>query len=267
MKQKRYIPYILFLITILAISFILLPTSALAKEYSWGFKKSTNGQPVDIGGELENVVKKYDAIYKGKPDKKVIYLTFDNGFENGYTESILDTLKKENVPATFFLTGHYVKSATDLVKRMIKDGHIIGNHSYGHPNMARLSEEKMVEEWKDFDNILKELTGVERTHYARPPEGIFSEKVLEVGNKHGYRHMFWSIAFMDWDRNSTKGGDYAYNELMKQLHPGAVILMHTVAKHNAEGLPSFIQEAKKQGYTFDSLDNLVLDYALESKKN
>ncbi|MFY3790973.1 delta-lactam-biosynthetic de-N-acetylase [Ureibacillus sp. MALMAid1270] len=251
---------------ILLVAFSLNPIDALAKSYSWGFTKSKNGQPVDVGHELESVLKKYDAIYKGKPDKKVIYLTFDNGFENGYTESILDTLKKEKVPAAFFLTGHYVKSATDLVKRMVNEGHIIGNHSYGHPNMANLSEEKMVEEWQKFDEVLKQLTGVERTYYARPPEGVFSEKVLEVGNKHGYRHIFWSIAFVDWDRNSTKGGDYAYNELMKQLHPGAIILMHTVAKHNAEGLPRFIEEAKKQGYTFESLDNLVLDNALETKK-
>lgn len=266
MRKKHIISTILIIITV-TVAFVFNPSVAMAKEYSWGFKKSTNGQPVDVGGELESVLKKHDSLYKGKADKKVIYLTFDNGFENGYTESILDTLKQENVPATFFLTGHYVKSATDLVKRMVDDGHIIGNHSYGHPNMARLSEEEMVKEWKDFDNVLKEYTGVERTHYARPPEGIFSEKVLEVGNKHGYRHIFWSIAFVDWDRNSTKSGDYTYNELMKQLHPGAVILLHTVAKHNAEGLPKFIQEAKKQGYTFDSLDNLVLDHALETKKN
>lgn len=265
--RKKHILSILFLTAIFAFSFVINPSIALAKEYSWGFKKSSNGQPVETGGELDNVVKKYDAIYKGKPDEKVIYLTFDNGFENGFTESILNTLQKENVPATFFLTGHYVKSATDLVKRMINDGHIIGNHSYGHPNMARLSEEKMVEEWKKFDNILKEYTGIERTHYARPPEGVFSEQVLEVGNKNGYRHIFWSIAFMDWDRNSTKGGDFAYNELMKQLHPGAVILMHTVAKHNAEGLPRFIQDAKKQGYTFASLDDLVMEHSLETKKN
>ncbi len=264
MRRHKF-SYLLFTM-VLAIAFILSPTSASAKTYSWGFKKSTNGEPAYVGNELESVLKKYNSIYKGKSDEKVIYLTFDNGFENGYTESILDTLKKEKVPATFFLTGHYLKSATDLVKRMINEGHIIGNHSYGHPNMAKISEEKMVEEWKKFDQALKELTGVERTHYARPPEGIFNEKVLEVGNKHGYRHIFWSIAFVDWDRNSTKSGDYTYNELMKQLHPGAIILMHTVAKHNAEGIPRFIQDAKKQGYTFGSLDDLVLDYALESKK-
>ena len=266
MRKQSIVVTTLLITTILAITFILNPISALAKSYNWGFKKSHDGQQVDIGVELESVLKKYDSIYRGNPEKKVIYLTFDNGFENGYTESILDTLKKEKVPATFFLTGHYVKSATDLVKRMIKEGHIIGNHSYGHPNMANLTEEKMVEQWQKFDEVLKQYTGVERTNYARPPEGVFSEKVLEVGNKHGYRHIFWSVAFLDWDRNSTKGGDYAYNELMKQLHPGAIILMHTVAKHNAEGLPQFIQEAKKQGYTFDSLDNLVLDHALKSKK-
>lgn len=264
--RKHYILAPILMILILITSFSINPIVSSAKSYNWGFTKSTNGQPVYVGEELESVLKKHHSLYKGKPDKKVLYLTFDNGFENGYTESILDTLKKEKVPATFFLTGHYVESATDLVKRMIEDGHIIGNHSYGHPDMDNLSEEKMVAEWQKFDRVLKELTGVERTYYVRPPKGIFSEKLLEVGNKHGYRHIFWSIAFVDWDRNSTKSGDYAYNELMKQLHPGAIILMHTVARHNAEGLPKFIQEAKKQGYTFESLDNLLLDHALETKK-
>nr|WP_106781140.1 delta-lactam-biosynthetic de-N-acetylase [Lysinibacillus timonensis] len=266
--RKHHILGTMLIAIVVVFALTLAPSNiALAKTYNWGFKKSQNGEPADVGAELDAVTKKYDAIYMGDPNKKVLYLSFDNGFENGYTEKILDVLKEENVPATFFLTGHYLKSATDLVKRMIDEGHTIGNHSYGHPNMANLSEERMVYEWKQFDKVLKELTGVERTYYARPPEGVFSEQVLEIGNKYGYRHIFWTIAFVDWDRNSTKGWDYAYNELMKQLHPGGIILMHTVAKHNADAMQKFIQDAKKQGYRFGTFDELVIEKAVGNKNN
>lgn len=236
------------------------PFSADAEAFNWGFKKSTGGEPPSAGASLDALLDKHGAIYKGKPDEKVAYLTFDNGYENGYTESILDTLQAEDVPATFFLTGHYLTSATPLVKRMVKNGHIIGNHSYDHPNMAKLSKKGMEDEWVRFDKKLEEVAGVKRTVYARPPEGVFSEQLLSTGNELGYRHIFWSVAFIDWHADKPKGRDYAYGELMKQLHPGALILMHTVSPDNAEALPSFIQDAKKDGYTFKSLDDLVMEY-------
>ena len=143
---------------------------------------------------------------------------------------------------------------------MIAEGHGIGNHTYGHPNLANLSEQRMEEEWTKFDKLLNEVTGLERTYYTRPPEGVFNDKVLAKGNELGYRHIFWSVAFIDWHADKPRGRDYAYGELMKQLHPGAVILMHTVSPDNAQALPSFIQDAKKAGYTFQSLDDLVLEY-------
>ncbi|KXH78851.1 polysaccharide deacetylase [Sporosarcina sp. HYO08] len=239
---------------------IFNPFVADAEEFHWGFKRATNGVPPSAGAALDQLLDKHGAIYKGKPDEKIVYLTFDNGYEAGYTESILDTLQKEKAPATFFLTGHYLKSATPLVKRMIKDGHGIGNHSYDHPNLTNLSDQKLTAEWTKFDDLLRELTGVKRTVYTRPPEGVFNEKVLAKGNELGYRHIFWSIAYIDWHKDKPKGRDYAYNELMKQLHPGAVILMHTVSPDNAEALPLFIKDAKKAGYSFRSLDDLVLEY-------
>jgi peptidoglycan-N-acetylmuramic acid deacetylase len=251
---------LLLAVMIILAGIVFNPYSAAAEEFHWGFKKATNGVPPDAGAAFNEVLDKYGAIYKGKPDEKVVYLSFDNGYEAGYTESILDTLKAENVPATFFLTGHYLTSATPILKRMVKDGHIIGNHSYDHPNMANLSEKGMEDEWSRFDNKLKELTGIERTYYVRPPKGIFNEKLLGFGNELGYRHIFWSIAFIDWHKDKPRGKDYAYGELMKQLHPGAVILMHTVSSDNAEALPSFIQDAKKEGYVFKSLDDLVMEY-------
>ncbi|MEG0258530.1 MAG: polysaccharide deacetylase family protein [Lysinibacillus sp.] len=258
---KQHLLGALIALTMIAVVVSVNPYFALgSSEYHWGFKKGKNGKPAEAGGQLDHLLNEYGAIYKGKPDEKVVYLTFDNGYENGFTESILDTLKKENAPATFFLTGHYLNSATDLVKRMVKDGHIIGNHSFDHPNMARLSEDGMRAEWKKFDGRLRELTGIERTTYARPPEGTFNAEVLAVGNAEGYRHIFWSIAFKDWLKDERRGADYAYNALMEQLHPGAVILMHTVAQDNAEALPRFITDAKAKGYTFKSIDDLVLEY-------
>lgn len=253
-------PGILMAAFIIVVGLVFNPFSTQAEEFHWGFKKSTNRIPPEAGAALDDLLKKYGAIYKGKPDEKVAYLSFDNGYENGYTESILDTLKKENVPATFFLTGHYVKSAEPLVKRMVEDGHIIGNHSYGHPNMANLTEKQMEEEWHKFDALLEKATHVKRTYYVRPPEGVFNETLLAKGNELGYRHIFWSVAFIDWHANKPRGKTYAYDHLMEQLHPGAVILMHTVSPDNAEALPDFIRDAKKEGYEFRSLDDLVLEY-------
>lgn len=252
---KHFAKTVVFLALITALS--LMPFPAYAKEFHWGFTKAKDGKPADVGSELETILKKYGAYYKGNTDEKVIYLTFDNGFEAGHTEDILNTLRKEKVPATFFLVSHYLTSAPELVKQMVKDGHTIGNHSDKHPNMAKLSKTEMIREWQSFDKKLKDLTGIKRTYYARPPEGTFNEKLLQVGNENGYTHIFWSIAFRDWDTDGKKDKDYAYNELVKQLHPGAIILMHTVAKHNADALPDFIKEAKRQGYRFGRLDELV----------
>ncbi|WP_406566418.1 delta-lactam-biosynthetic de-N-acetylase [Jeotgalibacillus aurantiacus] len=235
-----------------------IPLTAAAQQvYSWGFKRSVNGEQPDAGAEYNEVLKKHDAFYKGSPDEKVVYFTFDNGFENGHTEKILDVLKKEKVPATFFLTGHYLESAEPLVKRMVKEGHIIGNHSWGHPNFSTISEGAMKEEWAKVKKKTEELTGQKEMHYVRPPEGVFNERSLEVANAEGYTHVFWSLAWVDWYHEKPRGGDVAYNEIMKQLHPGAVILLHTVSKDNADAIERVIKDMKKQGYTFESLDHLT----------
>lgn len=258
---KNHLLGIVIASAIVFVGAIVNPFSAFADELHWGFKKAQNEQQAEAGAAFDQTLEKYGALYKGSPDEKVIYLTFDNGYENGYTASILDTLKKEKIQATFFLTGHYLTSATPLVKRMIDEGHDIGNHSYGHPNMARLSEDEMLKEWKKFDDKLREITKVERTIFARPPEGSFNEKLLQVGNDAGYRHIFWSVAFKDWLADKPQGWQYAYDNLMSQLHPGAIVLMHTVSPDNAEALPKFIEAARKKGYRFDSINNLVNEKA------
>ncbi len=257
---KSHLVGIIIATIILSIGFMNKPFSAQAdKEIHWGLKKATNEQQAEAGGEMDALLKKHGSIYKGSADEKILYFTFDNGYENGYTESILDTLKAENIQATFFLTGHYLESATPLVKRMIAEGHQIGNHSYGHPNLARLSKDGVKKELQKFDKRLSELTSLTRTTVTRPPEGIFNEQVLEAANEIGYQHIFWSVAFIDWHRDQKKGGKYAYDELMSQIHPGAIILMHTVSPDNAEGLPMFIKDARKMGYTFGTLDDLIMN--------
>jgi peptidoglycan-N-acetylmuramic acid deacetylase len=224
----------------------------------WGFKKSTNEQPVEAGKNIDQLLEKYGGYYKGDAKKKYLYLTFDNGYENGYTGQILDVLKKEKVPATFFVTGHYLQSAPDLVKRMVKEGHIVGNHSWFHPDLTTNSDEDIVnEELNSVRDKTKELTGQKKMNYMRPPRGVFSERTLKVAKEAGYIHIMWSLAYVDWYVNQQKGHQYAYDNIMRQAHPGAIMLLHTVSKDNADALETVIKELKKKGYKFKSLDDLT----------
>jgi peptidoglycan-N-acetylmuramic acid deacetylase len=239
----------------LFISSSIVEANISEKTYHWGFKKGHDGIPAEAGLELETLIKKYDSFYKGDPKKKVIYLTFDNGYENGETVKILDVLKKEKVPATFFLTGHYIKSAPDLVKRMVKEGHIIGNHSYGHPDLTTISDAEIKKEWKSLKDEMEKIVDQKEMIYNRPPRGIFNERVLALAKEEGYKNVFWSVAYVDWNTDQQKGWQYAYNEMIKQAHPGAIYLLHSVSTDNAQALEKAITDLKKQGYSFKSLDN------------
>ncbi|AGX02742.1 MULTISPECIES: delta-lactam-biosynthetic de-N-acetylase [Bacillus] len=229
----------------------------------WGFQKAKDEVPAEAGKPLDDLLERYGSYYKGDTSKKDIYLTFDNGYENGYTEKVLDVLKKEQVPAAFFVTGHYLNSAPDLVKRMVKEGHIVGNHSWHHPDMTRISDEKLAKELEMVRAKTEELTGVKEMAYLRPPRGVFSERTLDLAKKQGYTHVFWSLAFVDWHRDAQKGWEYSYNNIMKQIHPGCILLLHTVSKDNADALEKAIQDLKKRGYTFKSLDQLEMNKAFE----
>jgi peptidoglycan-N-acetylmuramic acid deacetylase len=242
--------------------FMLIPSIAFAavsnQPIQWGFKKSVDEKPVEAGEEIDQLLEKYGGFYKGNPQKKNLYLTFDNGYENGYTDQILDVLKKEKVPAVFFVTGHYLESEPKLVKRMVKEGHIIGNHSWFHPNLTTNSDEDIVnEELNSVRDKTKELTGQKKMKYLRPPRGVFSERTLKVAKEAGYTHVFWSLAYVDWYVNQQKGWQYSYDNIMRQVHPGAIMLLHTVSKDNAEALEKVIKDLKKQGYKFKSLDDLT----------
>lgn len=229
-----------------------------AGPYSWGYKKSVGGQPPSIDQEgFKGIIEKYDAIFLGNTQEKALYLTFDNGYENGYTAKILDVLKEKKVPATFFVTGHYVKDQPELIQRMVREGHIVGNHSYNHPDMTRISDEKIREELRRVEEAVANLTEQKHMTYLRPPRGIFDERTLAITRNMGYINVFWSVAYMDWDVNRQRGKEYAYQQVMKQLHPGAVILLHAVSKDNAEALAQIIDDARKQGFEFYSLDHLM----------
>ncbi|KAB2331938.1 delta-lactam-biosynthetic de-N-acetylase [Bacillus mesophilum] len=244
-------------------TFILLLCTTTAnaqtsnKAIHWGFKKASNEVPAEAGKPLDDLLEKYDAFYKGDTSKKDIYLTFDNGYENGYTAQVLDVLKKEKVPGAFFITGHYLNTAPDLVKRMAAEGHTIGNHSWHHPDMTTVDQERFIRELEKVRAETERLTGMKTMNYLRPPRGILSERTLDLAKKQGYTHVLWSLAFIDWKTDQQKGAQYAYDNIMKQIHPGCILLLHTVSKDNAEALEKAIQDLKKRGYTFKSIDDLM----------
>ena len=221
--------------------------------YSWWITMNSQHKTPGIPPKAQELISKHDGIYVGDTGKKAVYLTFDEGYENGYTPKILDTLKENDVKALFFVTGPYVKGHGELVKRMLDEGHLVGNHSVNHPSLPMSSD-------KDLEN---ELYGLEKQFsakfgkgfkYMRPPRGEYSEKVLAAAKQLGYKTVFWSFAYRDFETNNQKGADYAYNMVMKNLHNGAVILLHAVSRDNAEALDRIIKDIKSQGYTISPFD-------------
>lgn len=253
MRKRIVVASILVFLTL----FIGVNELEASSGFGWGYKKNANHEIPDIG-KYQAMLEKYGAYYADHSGDKNIYLTFDNGYEQGYTDNILDVLKKEEVPATFFVTGHYVKSAPELVKRMAAEGHMIGNHSYHHPDLTILTKDAMQKELETLEQAVAEVSEQKEMKYLRPPKGTFNEQSLGWSNELGYIHIFWSLAFADWNINKQKGGDYAYEQIMKQVHPGAIVLLHTVSSDNAAALSKVIKELKNQGYQFKSLDDLVL---------
>ena len=222
------------------------------KKYGWGLKKNKQAPP-DVPKDTVSLLEKYGAVYMDS-EPRSLYLTFDEGYENGYTAEILDVLKAEEVPACFFVTGPYIKKEPELVKRMVNEGHIVGNHTVNHPSMPEVKDsEELKNEIVGLANSFRELTG-EEMHYFRPPMGEYSERTLAITQDLGYTTVFWSFAYKDWDVKTQKGTEYAYQQIMDGVHDGAVLLLHAVSEDNAHALGNVIRDLKSRGYRFKSLE-------------
>ncbi len=227
------------------------------KSHSYGVAKDGKANEISINTQKYFDDNKFKAFcLDTKTDKKVMYLTFDCGYENGYTSKILDVLREKGVNAAFFCTLPQVKENPDLIKRMIDEGHIVGNHSVTHPSFADISVEQMKTEIKGMEDYLKTNFNYSEP-YFRFPKGEYSETALKTVEELGYTSVFWSLAYADWDLTNQKGEEYAFDKVTSRFHPGAVILLHSVSPDNANALSKIIDEAKKQGYEFKSLREYV----------
>ena len=235
---------------------ILNPNSNTT-EYNWYFNpREDKKQPTPI--KEASFFKKYDAYYVGDPNEKVIYLTFDAGYESGNTEKILDTLKKHNAHAAFFVVDHYLKTNPELIKRMAKEGHLVCNHSKSHPSMAGITDfEKFKTEIISVEERYKEITGKDMPKFFRPPMGKFSEQSLKYTQDLGYNTIFWSFAYVDWYEDKQPSHNDAKEKIFSRTHPGAIVLLHPNSKTNTDILDEVITHWKKEGYTLKSLDNLT----------
>lgn len=225
------------------------------KLLSWGIRRKPNNETPDADPGAPKMLKKYYGVYIGDTSCKTVYLTFDEGYENGYTSKILNVLRDNNVKAAFFITGPYLNEHQDLVRRMVEEGHIVGNHTIHHPSLPSCDDRRLEEEVLGLSRAFKEKFG-EDMKYLRPPKGEYSERSLEITSRLGYCNVFWSFAYDDWYRDKIRGADYAYNKVLSNLHNGAVLLLHAVSKDNAEALDKIIKTVKEKGYSFGTLDDL-----------
>ena len=223
---------------------------------AWGLSFQQEGYPPSGPASVQQL-KQADAAYLGDTSAKASYLTFDAGYENGCTEKILDVLKKHQVPAAFFLVGNYIEKNADLVRRMVDEGHIVGNHTMHHPDMSKLSDKAAFsKELTDLENLFQETTGKELPKYYRPPQGLYSQETLQMAKDMGYQTVFWSLAYADWNNDSQPSKEFAFSKLIPRTHNGAVVLLHSTSQTNAEILDELLTTWKTMGYSFQSIDRL-----------
>ena len=227
--------------------------SVSTKKIEWGIKRNDNHEQPDLGSENRKVLEENNGIALGNSESKAIYLTFDEGYEAGYTTKILEILKENDVKATFFLTAHYINTQEELVKQMIEEGHIIGNHTVNHKSMPSLTEEEIKKEVMDLHQSVYEKFGYEMK-YIRLPKGEFSEKTLQVTNSLGYKTVMWSFAYEDWNEEKQPDEGKSKEKILNNLHNGEIMLLHGNSKTNTNILDSVIKEAKNMGHVFKSLD-------------
>ena len=249
--------YILAAVILLAVGLAIgIFAAETVETASWGLSYQAQGA-VPYGPASGQVLAKYDAAYVGDATQKVLYLTFDAGYENGYTEKILDVLKKHEAKAAFFLVGNYIEKNADLVRRMVQEGHIVGNHTMHHPDMSKLSEkEAFSKELTALENLFKEVTGKELPKYYRPPQGTYSEENLKMAQELGYKTVFWSLAYVDWQNDRQPTAEYAFGKLIPRPHNGAVVLLHSTSETNAQILDELLTKWENLGYRFASLEEL-----------
>lgn len=233
----------------------ILPASAQAGT-GWGLSFQEEGKPpvTDITAEA---LLPFDAYCLAPTKEKVLYLTFDCGYENGNTEAILDALKKHKAPAAFFVVGHYIESSPELVKRMAAEGHLVANHTYHHPDMTKLHDkEAFSQELTSLETLYEETTGQPMKKYYRPPQGLYSEESLSLAHELGYKTFFWSLAYVDWQQDSQPSREEALQKLLSRVHPGAIVLLHNTSKTNGEILDEVLTRWEEMGYTFRGLNEL-----------
>ncbi len=233
------------------------PASLPNTLYAWWFKRNEEHLPPSAQEEIN--LRDYDAWYVNtelKKGEKPVYLTFDCGYENGYTAGMLDVLLKHKAPAAFFLCKHFIEDQTELVKRMKKEGHIVGNHTANHICMPEADERTIREEIANNASYMKEVTGYDMDHFFRPPKGEYSERTLQITKDMGYTTVFWSLAYPDYDVDNQPGADYVIERFRRYIHPGAIPLIHNISESNAKALDTVLTNLEAEGYTFRSLEDL-----------
>lgn len=269
MKRKKITMF--FAACILTAAFIAGRTAASGVEQwqstyaiipqadNWGLGFAENGsEKQPTGNVTPDELRQYNAYYVGSSKDKVIYLTFDCGYENGNTEKILKALKKHNAKGTFFVVGHFLETSPDLVKQMIADGHAVGNHTYHHPDMSSIATmEAFQKEIDDNAALFKQITGEEMNLYYRPPQGKYSAVNLKMAKELGYHTFFWSLAYVDWYEDRQPSHEEAFEKLTGRIHPGAIVLLHSTSKTNGEILDELLSKWEGMGYTFQPLSSLI----------
>lgn len=228
-----------------------------AADANWGLSFQTEGA-APTGNASAQQLKELGAYYVGDTSKKKIYLTFDAGYENGYTSHILDILKKHNVKATFFLVGNFIETSPELVKRMVDEGHTVGNHTYTHPDMSQISDKAAFEEeLGKLEQIYEETTGQQMKKFYRPPQGKYSEENLKMAQEMGYTTVFWSLAYVDWYNDDQPTESEAMEKLIPRIHNGAIVLLHSTSKTNSEILDRLLTKWEELGYNFGEISELT----------
>ena len=232
-------------------------SAPVSAEGNWGLSFQEEGQTPVGNADFEELAK-YDAYYADDTDEKVLYLTFDAGYENGNTEPILDALKKHGVSATFFVVGTYIESEPDLIRRMVEEGHTVGNHTWHHPDMSQIAtKDSFCQELEAVEDAYREITGQDMTKYYRPPQGKYSESNLQMAQELGYKTFFWSLAYVDWYQDDQPAREEAFDKLLGRIHPGAIVLLHSTSSTNAEIMDELLTKWEEMGYTVRPLKELA----------